>query len=177
MQALETFTGIIRVPDHNDLQLLRIPPVEQRSMIRNYSYFTKNLVSNSNRKNHYIHWRKSPISRCMKWRVSRITIFPDLPLTSHLFIFSFHVFFIRSIIYVTKRKRVRCIIYYTIYSCMIYIFIHFHCAKSKKKKKLFTYFYTLQWRNNNAKFFFQLLQANMGRQQRLFLHIFIYISI
>lgn len=176
MQALETFTGIIRVPDHNDLQLLRIPPVEQRSMIRNYSYFTKNLVSNSNRKNHYIHWRKSPISRCMKWRVSRITIFPDLPLTSHLFIFSFHVFFIRSIIYVTKRKRVRCIIYYTIYSCMIYIFIHFHCAKSKKKKNYLLIFIHYNGEIIMPNFFFNFYRPTWVGNSVSF-YIYLYISI
>lgn len=89
-----------------------------------------------------------------------------------VYIFVSCVFY--TVHYIRDQKKTRTVLY----SCMIYIFIHFHCAKSKKKKKN----YLLIFIHYNGEiimpnFFFQPLQANMGQQQRLSFYIYIYIYI
>lgn len=92
-----------------------------------------------------------------------------------VYIFVSCVFY--TVHYIRDQKKTRTVYIYILYSYMNVWYIYLYIFIVPNQKKLFTYFYTLQWRNNNAKFFFQPLQANMGRQQRLSFYIYIYINL
>jgi len=92
-----------------------------------------------------------------------------------VYIFVSCVFY--TVHYIRDQKKTRTVYIYIYYIVAWYIYLYIFIAPNQKKKKLFTYFYTLQWRNNNAKFFFFNLYRPTWVSNSVSLSTYIYINL